>query len=734
MDLMEARRQSHELRKSGMHDVVIQNGGIRFDDPVDVTRNEIDLDKVLAQNQGSDVLPFSMPTTENTFPAAPDPDRPAPINPLPALAASTGRAIGGGVQDAALGLAGLGEDIAGALETTTLGRGLGYIVPGLRNFNYAREQMPGGMRMDEAIDQGLQDMGLRIPEGDGTLENLARGLVQFGAGMAAAPVRGAGYLNMMLRGGFADALFDPEDGNISTLLRDLGLDNDVLEYLDSAVDEDADASERLKARLKNAFEGGIAGAAIDSIVVGFRIAKSNEGFRDAIREKLVGMGQSADARIEARDFKNTLSSGMDPTLITDPLISAAGRAAQQGLNAVDELPQSTLLAEPVSIQADEAINILDLRAEQMQLAPKDRVQPSGDTMFDTSPESYNRTFPEQIDTPVPRVPEGKPLPLGDRARKVIEMSDVIADKLAERAKPFVGTNVQFFYNTGPIIDKATELGYTQEQAFEALRRFAKNYAATSPRTKTEENLRSASLAGVKQERGIDIGTIIGPGGTGINEKGYPMIINPGGLHRKLLDDVMASGISFDTNPKPATFAENVSGNLAGVTVDTHAIRAVFDVLNELEPGSIPLKFIGGKTAAKTKEYQAMYENDPSSFDAATMVADTLGSQKIDGKNVQTEYAVFSDIYKQVAERLGVKPAEAQSLSWFANGQKTGLASEPKTIVELIDDRVDVTAQLTGMSKDEVFSKFFKGSIPLLSVAGGATLLETGASMTDGEDL
>ena len=734
MDLMEARRQSHELRKSGMHDVVIQNGGIRFDDPVDVTRNEIDLDAVLAQSQGSDTLPFSMPSTETTFPAAPDPDRPAPINPLPDLAASTGRAVGGGVQDAVLGLAGLGEDIAETLETTTVGRGLGYIIPGLRNFNYARENVPGGMRLDQAIDKGLQDMGLRIPEGDGAIESLARGLVQFGAGMAAAPVRGAGFLNTMLKSGFADAMFDPEDGNLSTLLRDLGLDNAVLEYLDSRVDEDADAAERLEGRFKQALEGLGLGLPIDMMVTGFRIAKSSEGFRGAIREKLVGMGQSADARIEARDDKNTLSSGMDPTLITDPLISAAGRAAQQGLNAVDELPQSTLLAEPVSIQADEAINILDLRAEQMQLAPKDRVQPSGDTMFDTSPEAYNRTFPEQIDTPVPRVPEGKPLPLGDRARKVIEMSDVIADKLAERAKPFVGTNVQFFYNTGPIIDKATELGYTQEQAFEALRRFAKNYAATSPRTKTEENLRSASLAGVKQERGIDIGTIIGPGGTGINEKGYPMIINPGGLHRKLLDDVMASGISFDTNPKPATFAENVSGNLAGVTVDTHAIRAVFDVLNELEPGSIPLKFIGGKTAAKTKEYQAMYENDPSSFDAATMVADTLGSQKIDGKNVQTEYAVFSDIYKQVAERLGVKPAEAQSLSWFANGQKTGLASEPKTIVELIDDRVDVTAQLTGMSKDEVFSKFFKGSIPLLSVAGGATLLETGASMTDGEDL
>ena len=410
-------------------------------------------------------------------------------------------------------------------------------------------------------------------------------------------------------------------------------------------------------------------------------------------------------------------------------LNAPGNMPTVGMN----VGQMFVDPEPVKIDTDEAVNVLNLRAEQMKLAPKDRVQPSGEVMFETSPDAYAKTFPEQKETPVPRAPEGKVLPLGDRARKVIEMSDAISSKLAERAKPFVGTNVQFFYNTGPIVDKAVELGYTQEQAFEALRKFALNYAATSPRTKTEENLRSASLASVKQERGIDIGTIIGPGSEGINEKGYPMIINPGGLHRKLLDDVMASGISFDTNPKPATFAENVAGNLSGVTVDTHAIRAVFDAINELEPGSVPLKFIGGKTAAKTKEYQDMYQKDPSTFDAATMVADTLGSQKIDGKDVQTEYAVFSDIYKQVAEKLGVKPAEAQSLSWFANGDKTGLASEPKTIVELIDDRVDVTSQLTGMSKDEVFKKFFKGSIPLLSVGGGLTLLETGSSMSDDKE-
>ena len=185
------------------------------------------------------------------------------------LAASTGRVVAGGIQDTVAGLAGGADDIGELIGN------LGYFYMGPDGLEYSREKKEGHLRADKAFENGLANLGVKVPEGDGPIESLARGLMQFAAGMSIAPVKGVNFLSMMLRGGFADALLDPEEGNISTLAREYGFDNAILEFLDSQVDEEASALERLGARVTNTFEGILAGGVIDGLIktLGFGLKK-----------------------------------------------------------------------------------------------------------------------------------------------------------------------------------------------------------------------------------------------------------------------------------------------------------------------------------------------------------------------------------------------------------------------------------------------------------------------------
>ena len=65
-------------------------------------------------------------------------------------------------------------------------------------------------------------------------------------------------------------------------------------------------------------------------------------------------------------------------------------------------------------------------------------------------------------------------------------------------------------------------------------KFGKNYASTSPRTTTDQNLRNASLVATKEKLNVDLSKVLGPGGEGVNEKGYPMMINPEAYIKNLL--------------------------------------------------------------------------------------------------------------------------------------------------------------------------------------------------------
>ena len=449
----------------------------------------------------------------------------------------------------------------------------------------------------------------------------------------------------------------------------------------------------------------------------FRIAKGND-------DKL-GMGLAVGEGIlnVAEAIPLTKVATKPLRMGAESLIDLAKRV-EVNPNTVGSLGGNVSLKPKVD--TSEAQAVLDIRAAQMDLAVKDRIQPSGENpLFDLSPESYTKTLPEQKQTPVPRRPDGsdKPLPKGDRGREVNESVDAIAERLAERMKPWLGTEAQYFYHTGPIVDKAMSMGFKKEEVYDWMKEFADAYAATSPRTETAQNIRNATLVMTKRHLGIELDEIIGKGSGGINEKGYPMMIGDSGIHRQLTEATQNGGINPNTNPKPATFAENVYGNLDGVTVDTHAIRGALDAMNEINPGSIPIDYIKPK-------FRDQYKADPLSLNPANMIDDSMGSQMIDGTKMQTEYAVFSDIYRLTAEKLGVSPAEAQSMGWFGSGDSTGLASELKSVSRLLDERIDVTAQAMNESKESVFKKLLNKEIPVLSLFGAAT----GAGlMSDGED-
>jgi len=449
----------------------------------------------------------------------------------------------------------------------------------------------------------------------------------------------------------------------------------------------------------------------------FRIAKGND-------DKL-GMGLAVGEGIlnVAEAIPLTKVATKPLRMGAESLIDLAKRV-EVNPNTVGSLGGNVSLKPKVD--TSEAQAVLDIRAAQMDLAVKDRIQPSGENpLFDLSPESYTKTLPEQKQTPVPRRPDGsdKPLPKGDRGREVNESVDAIAERLAERMKPWLGTEAQYFYHTGPIVDKAMSMGFKKEEVYDWMKEFADAYAATSPRTETAQNIRNATLVMTKRHLGIELDEIIGKGSGGINEKGYPMMIGDSGIHRQLTEATQNGGINPNTNPKPATFAENVYGNLDGVTVDTHAIRGALDAMNEINPGSIPIDYIKPK-------FRDQYKADPLSLNPANMIDDSMGSQMIDGTKMQTEYAVFSDIYRLTAEKLGVSPAEAQSMGWFGSGDSTGLASELKSVARLLDERIDVTAQALNESKESVFKKLLNKEIPVLSLFGAAT----GAGlMSDGED-
>ena len=148
-----------------------------------------------------------------------------------------------------------------------------------------------------------------IPNGEIIAKELAKGLTQFitvftlGGGLAGQMARG------MAAGALADATFDPQAGNLSTVLKEFGVENELVNFLDSQVGEDATPEERLVARTKQAFEGLGLSALIEPFIIAVKRAK-DMGAGPAVKSMLQDAG---DAWISLVPAPGQLNMGIGTT-------------------------------------------------------------------------------------------------------------------------------------------------------------------------------------------------------------------------------------------------------------------------------------------------------------------------------------------------------------------------------------------------------------------------------------
>lgn len=426
-----------------------------------------------------------------------------------------------------------------------------------------------------------------------------------------------------------------------------------------------------------------------------------------------------------------------PEMQPTPPVTPGIKLPDPELAAREAMPRTRGTNRPRTDPRAMLRDIYERRAGQMALPVAGRVQPRPqDAVIDTDygKPGPKRNFPD-LSATYPRQVAGGRMPLNDRTRPLVDHADEIAERYAQyiRESGVMESDVaQFYHVDGPIYRAARKLGgLSNDEALRWLDDFSQFMAATSPRTQTEPNVRNALSAMAKTAQGIPHREIVGPGtaneeGGGISETGYPMMTGKGGIHGKLLDAVIGGqGISREANTKPSIFGPNMAGNRSGATIDVHIIKGLLMTLNDLYPGSLPPRWLVNDPAKI-----AAYRANPANL-TADMINETLETAQVGGRKFQVEYPAFADIIHKVADKLQVPKedvADVQAYGWFALGNRTNLGSDFKTAVDLLNERISVTAQLTGKPPKEIARMLFRREIPLASLFG----LAVGAGAMQGQ--
>jgi hypothetical protein len=284
-----------------------------------------------------------------------------------------------------------------------------------------------------------------------------------------------------------------------------------------------------------------------------------------------------------------------------------------------------------------------------------------------------------------------------------------------------------WYNTDPLRRRALDvMGDEGQGRYGAL---IDAVAATSPRSRVPDNIRTASYYHYLRSQGLDFPEKPLPGYGSVAQD-----LHLGNM-RKLTDE----GWDVLNNPKPASFAENLKGNWRNVTVDTHNMRLPA-VLSE-DPNFLMTSFQDKVPGGATED--GLRRRFPGLADA--QIAEALKNSKKgvtiyrprdwvesgavsmdDAKKEPTfwatkpndnEYGYYEAWQQKRAEALGMEPAQYQASMWTGAADKTGLASEAEPFMKTFEARVLYTADRLGVDPEVILDSVLKGGMPLLAKGG-----------------
>lgn len=276
-----------------------------------------------------------------------------------------------------------------------------------------------------------------------------------------------------------------------------------------------------------------------------------------------------------------------------------------------------------------------------------------------------------------------------------------------------GTDVggAYWYNAEPFRKAfVDELG--EAQGNELFRRYASIIGATSAGSDVGQNVRAASYYLTQERAGTPVRTsadLISPYGHKMQQahiSGYRGLDEGGTLDPQ-------------TQPKRASFVENLSGNQQPLTMDKHNYRLI-GMLSQ-DPA-----FLNTKTTADVNYPKLGIKKGESRNWRDEVTSGRISmEQALEHPHMWQDipdpnhYAALERWQQGIGGEMGLSPAQFQAGLWVGGGRVTGLRSLPTSFMGTVENRLLKTARERGGTPDEALRDFIRGKAPLLTPLGAA---------------